>query len=118
MSDRADRLREAALGLLFVSPPLVVLVVLIVLPAIEAATFSLGLVPSGNLAFSTGLHLISSDTPTLAVYRDLLASPFVRDDLALTVWITVVSVVFVAIVSYVLALYVRFGSGQLPRLVR
>ena len=118
MSDRGDRTREAALGLLFVAPPLVVLVVLIVLPAIDAATFSLGLVPSGNLTFSTGLHLISSETPTLAVYRDLLASPFVRDDLALTVWITVVSVVFVAIVGYVLALYVRFGSGQLPSLVR
>ena len=118
MSDQAERVREAALGLLFVAPPLVVLVVLIVLPAIDAATFSLGLVPSDNVTFSTGLHLISSDTPTLAVYRDLLASPFVRDDLALTVWITVVSVVFVAIVSYVLALYVRFGSGQLPTLVR
>ena len=118
MSDRGDRVREAALGLLFVAPPVVVLLVLIVLPAIDAATFSLGLVPSGNLIFSTGLHLISSDTPTLAVYRDLLASPFVRDDLTLTIWITVVSVVFVAIVGYVLALYVRFGSGPLPTLVR
>ena len=31
---------------------------------------------------------------------------------------TRVSVVLVAIVSYVLALYVRFGAGRLPRIVR
>jgi ABC-type sugar transport system permease subunit len=103
-SDRADRVREAALGLAMVAPPLLVLLLLIVLPAVQAATFSLGLVPSDNLTFSTGQHLIKSDTPTLDVYRDLLASPFIRDDLFLTVWISVVSVVLVAIVGYILAL--------------
>jgi ABC-type spermidine/putrescine transport system permease subunit I len=75
-------------------------------------------VPSDNLTFSTGQHLIKRDTPTLDVYRDLLASPFIRDDLFLTLWISVVSVVLVAIVGYVLALYVRFSHGRLPRIVR
>jgi ABC-type spermidine/putrescine transport system permease subunit I len=117
-SDRGDRLREAALGLVLVAPPIAVLVALIVVPAIQATTFSLGLVPSDNLTFSTGQHLITSDAPTLAVYRDLLASSFIRDDLSLTLWITVLSVLFVAIVGYVLALYVRFGGGRLPQLVR
>lgn len=115
---RAERLREAFVGLLLVAPPIAVLVMLVVVPAIQAATFSLGLVPSDNLTFSTGQHLIKSDTPTLDVYRDLLASSFVRDDLSLTVWISVVSVVLVAIVGYVLALYVRFGGGRLPQIVR
>jgi putative spermidine/putrescine transport system permease protein len=114
----ADRAREAVVGLLLVAPPIAVLGVLIVLPAIQAATFSLGLVPSDNLTFSTGQHLVKSETPTLDVYRELLASSFIRDDLSLTLWITLVSVVFVAIVSYVLALYVRFGGGRLPQLVR
>ncbi|HEV7666772.1 MAG TPA: sugar ABC transporter permease, partial [Chloroflexota bacterium] len=117
-SDRADRWREAALGLAMAAPPIGVLVLLIVLPAVQAATFSLGLVPSDNLVFSTGQHLVKSDTPTLDVYRDLLASPFIRDDLWLTVWISLVSVVLVALVAYVLALYVRFGSGRLPSIVR
>src|SRR6202023_2238155 len=108
----SDRLREAALGLAMVAPPLLVLLLLIVLPAVQAATFSLGLVPSDNLTFSTGQHLVSSQTPTLDVYRDLLASTFIRDDLFLTVWISAVSVVLVAIVGYILALYVRFGSGR------
>src|SRR3981081_4610868 len=116
--DRADRWREAALGLAMVAPPLAVVALLIVLPAIPATTFSLGLVPTDNLVFSTGQHVVNSSTPTLAVYRDLLASPFIRDDLWLTVWISLLSVILVAVVAYILALYVRFGSGRLPRIVR
>lgn len=117
-AERAERLREAALGLLLVAPPILVLAFLIVVPALQATTFSLGLVPSDNITFATGQHLIKSDSPTLDVYRNLLASQFIRDDLALTIWITVIAVVFVAIVGYVLALYVRFGGGRLPQLVR
>src|SRR6202158_736863 len=117
-SERADRRREAAVGLAMAAPPMAVVLLLIVLPAIQATTFSLGLVPTDNLVFSTGQHLVNSATPTLAVYRDLLASPFIRDDLWLTVWISLLSVVLVAIVAYVLALYVRFGSGRLPKMVR
>src|SRR5947209_14153798 len=101
-----------------VAPPIAVLLFLIALPAVQATIFSLGIVPSDNLVFSTGQHLIKSDAPTLAVYRDLLASPFIRDDLWLTIWISLLSVVLVAIVAYVLALYVRFGTGRLPRVAR
>lgn len=100
------------------APPIGVLLLLIVVPAIQAASFSLGLVPTDNLVFSTGQHLVKSDTPTLDVYRDLLASPFIRDDLWLTLWISLLSVVLVAVVGYILALYVRFGSGRLPGIVR
>jgi putative spermidine/putrescine transport system permease protein len=117
-SERADRWREAAVGLAMAAPPIVVLLLLIVLPAVQATTFSLGLVPSDNLTFSTGQHLVNSPTPTLEVYRDLLASPFIRDDLFLTLWITIMSVILVAIVGYILALYVRFSSGRLPQIVR
>jgi ABC-type spermidine/putrescine transport system permease subunit I len=117
-SERADRIREAAIGLAMVAPPTIVLFSLIIFPAIQAAIFSLGVVPTDNAVFSTGQHLIRSESLTLDVYRDLLASPFIRDDLWLTLWISAVSVVLVAIVAYVLALYVRFGSGALPRVVR
>ncbi|MDQ6669505.1 MAG: ABC transporter permease subunit [Chloroflexota bacterium] len=117
-AERAERRREAAVGLGLVAPPIGVVLLLIVLPAIQATTFSLGLVPTDNLVFSTGQHLVNSQTPTLAVYRDLLASPFIRDDLWLTVWISLLSVILVAVVAYVLALYVRFGSGRLPKIVR
>jgi ABC-type spermidine/putrescine transport system permease subunit I len=113
-----DRVREAVIGLALVAPPIGVMLLLIVVPAIQAAVFSLGIVPTDNVVFSTGQHLISTQTPTLDVYRDLLASSFIRDDLWLTLWISVVSVILVAIVAYALALYVRFGNGRLPTLVR
>ena len=112
-SDRADRLREAAIGLAMVAPPIAVLLFLIVLPALQATIFSLGIVPSDNLVFSTGQHLIKSDSPTLDVYRDLLASPFVRDDLGLTMWITIFSMIFVAIVGYVLRVAGLIVEGPL-----
>ena len=119
MSQSAElSLSDTVLGLGLVAPPMLVLLFLIVVPALQATTFSLGLVPSENLTFSTGQHLVKSDTPTLAVYQDLLGSPFVRDDLSSTMWITILSVILVAIVGYVLALYVRFGGGRLPQLVR
>ena len=117
-ADRAERRREAALGLAMVAPPIAVLLLLIVLPAVQATIFSLGIVPNDNLVFSTGQHLVNSPTLTLQVYSDLLASPFIRDDLWLTIWISLLSVALVAIVSYVLALYVRFGVGRLPQIVR
>ena len=112
------RWREAALGLLLVTPPTVLLVLLILVPAVQATTFSLGLVPSGNVSFSSGQHLVNSSQPTLEVYRQLLASSFIRDDLRLTLLVTLASVLLVAIVGYVLALYVRFGGGRLPQMVR
>jgi ABC-type spermidine/putrescine transport system permease subunit I len=115
--DRRARWREAALGLALASPPLVVLFLLIVLPAVDAFTFSLGLVPTDNPVFSTGMHLVTSPTPTLAVYRNLVASAFFRDDFAITLEVTALSVVFVLVVAYVLALYVRFGSGRLASVV-
>lgn len=110
--------REAALGMLLALPPFIVLVSLVVYPAIEAVLFSLGQVPTDNVVFSSGMHLVVSKTPTLQVYQNLMASQFFRDDLALTLSVTVISVVIILIVSYVLALYVRFSSGSLAAIVR
>lgn len=112
------RVREAALGLLLAAPPIIVLVLLIVLPALDALRFSLGIVPQGNITYSTGQHLITSSRPTFAVYRNLINSKFFRDDFALTASVVVLSVTIVLVVSYVLALYVRFGTGWIPQVVR
>lgn len=112
------RLREAALGLLLAAPPVAVLVLLIIVPALDALRFSLGIVPQGNITYSTGQHLIVSDRPTLAVYRNLVNSQFFRDDFRLTAFVVIFSVLLVLVVSYVLALYVRFGVGWIPQVVR
>ncbi len=110
--------REAALGLVLASPPIIVLALLIVLPAVEAFLFSVGQIPADNVVFNTGMHLIVSATPTFEVYRNLLADPFFQADLALTFSVTIISVVLVLILSYGLALYVRFGHGPLVEAVR
>jgi len=89
-----------------------------VLPAVDAAIFSLGLVPADNVIFSTGLHLIRSDTPTFQVYSHLLTDRFFQDDLRLTSTVTLASVCIVVVVSYTLALFIRFGSPSLSAAVR
>ncbi len=112
------RASEALVGLLLALPPFVVVVMLIVIPAVDALLFSLGRVPANNAVFSTGMHLVRSDGLTLEVYRQLFASPYFRADLALTLVVTVVSVVLIVVLAYVLALYVRFAQGALPRVLR
>jgi ABC-type spermidine/putrescine transport system permease subunit I len=114
----ALRVREAALGLLMALPPFAIVILLIAVPAVQAVTFSLGQVPTNNAAYSTGMHLVVSERPTLAVYRDLLASQFFRADVQITLGVTLASVALVLVVGYILALYVRFGSGRLPAVVR
>src|SRR5207302_10699335 len=91
---------------------------LVVFPAVEAAWFSLGLVPEDNVTFSTGMHVITSDTPTLAVYQQLWDNQAFRAGVSLTAVVTVFSVVLVLIVGYVLALYVRFSPGPLASTIR
>jgi putative spermidine/putrescine transport system permease protein len=110
--------REAALGLALALPPFAVVVLLVIVPALQAVTFSLGQVPQDNASYSTGMHLVVSPAPTLRVYRELLATPTFRQDSGLTARVTVASVALVLVVGYVLALYVRFGDGRLPGLVR
>ena len=104
--------------MILAAPPFVMLVLLVVVPAVEAFTFSVGLVSEDNVTFSTGMHVIRSDTPTLAVYQQLFANEAFRAGLWLTAVVTVSTVVLVLVVGYVLALYVRFSSGRLASIVR
>lgn len=109
---------EAAIGILFALLPFSILVLLIVLPAVDSLLFSLGRVPASNVAFSTGMHLIKSQHLTLQVYKNLFTSKYFLQDLSLTLIVTVMSVTFILLLSYSLALYVRFSRGVFPRMVR
>ncbi len=113
------RVREAVLGLLLAAPPIVVLVLLIIVPALDALRFSLGIVPQGNITYSTGQHLVISDRARHSPCTvTSLNSQFFRDDFRLTAFVVIFSVLFVLVISYVLALYVRFGAGWIPQVVR
>ena len=110
--------REAVWGLLFVAAPLLVLLFLVVLPALDALRFSLGLVPQGNASYTRGLDLVSSRTPTLEVFRQLFANPAFGRNLNLTLFVTFASVAILGVLSYGLALYGRFARGRLAGAVR
>ncbi len=112
------RLRHSLAGLLLVSPPFLVMLLLVVAPTVQAILYSIGQVPTDNIVFQSDIDLVSSPTPTLLVYQRLLASPFFRQDLALTFEVTFASVFLVLFIGYTLARYVRFSHGILPSIVR
>lgn len=112
------RWRHTVVGLLLVSPPFLLMVLLIIVPTVEAFLYSIGQVPTDNIVFQADIDLVSSLTPTALVYQRLLASPYFRSDLQLTLVVTVFSVALVVLIGYVLSLYVRFSSGALPAAVR
>jgi ABC-type spermidine/putrescine transport system permease subunit I len=106
------------MGLLLVTPALVVLLFLVVIPALEALRFSLGIVPADNPAFASGMDLVRNDTPTLEAFRRLFENRFFQSNLDVTWRVSVVSVVLLVLISYPLALYARFGRGRLAELTR
>ncbi|GMA14217.1 sugar ABC transporter permease (plasmid) [Deinococcus metallilatus] len=112
------RSKEALVGLLLVAPPTLVLLFLVVIPAWQAVTFSLGIVPADNVAYNSSLNLIRSDTPTLAVFRRLFATRSFTQNLGLTFFVTFATMTLLTLVSYALALYARFNRGRLSGLVR
>jgi len=116
--ERRSEWKEGVLGLVLALLPFAVLVALVIIPAIDSLLFSLGQIPKNNVAFSTGMHLISSPHLTLQVYRNLFSSKYFAADLALTLSVTLFSVILVVVVSYGLALYVRFTHDRFSRLVR
>lgn len=109
---------QSLLGLFFLIPPLAVLTVLVLIPAFDALRFSLGLVPEDNVSYASGLNVIRSAHPTLAVFGKLLASPAFRQNLGLTMFVTLASVVLLTLLSYVLAVYARFGQGRFVAIMR
>lgn len=112
------RSREAWWGLLFVLPPLAILLALVVIPALDAVRFSLGLVPEDNVAYANGLNVVRSKTPTLQVFGALFANPAFGRNLSLTLFVTLTSMLLLTVLSYALALYGRFGRGRLRDVVR
>ncbi|GGR10737.1 spermidine/putrescine ABC transporter permease [Deinococcus ruber] len=106
------------LGLLFLVPPLAVLTLLVLLPAFDALRFSLGWVPEDNVSYASGLNLIRSSQPTLAVFGRLFSSASFGRDLGLTLFVTLTSVALLTVVSYALAVYARFGRGRWVGAVR
>ena len=95
-----------------------VLVLLVIYPAFEAVKFSLGLIPEDNPAYASGMDLVRSSTPTFLAFTKLFASQFFTDNFALTLRVSLVSVILLVLVSYPLALFSRFGRGKPAEVIR
>ncbi len=96
---------QGALGLALVLPPLCVLAFLIILPAITAVVDTLK-PPDGAAA---GLTLVN--------YGQVLGNRILRADIGFSIVVTLVAVAVTFLLSYPLALYLRFNKGRLPSLL-
>ena len=109
---------QSMLGLLLVAPVMLVLVVLTVIPALEAVRFSLGFVPEDNPAYASGLDLIRSNSGSFEVFNKLFASSFFSSSLVLTLRVSFLTVILLVLLADPLALYTRFGHGRLAQIAK
>ncbi len=90
--------KQGALGLALVLPPLCVLLFLVVIPAITAVVTTL-------TARAAGTSLLSN-------YAEVLGTRGLRADITYTVVVTLVAVSVTFLLSYPLALYLRFTRSR------
>jgi ABC-type spermidine/putrescine transport system permease subunit I len=111
--------RERAQGLLMVLPPVAVVAVFIGFPVGAAIAYTLGRAggPNSVVALLAQRQHVVHHGVTLAAYRDVLGNPHTRRDLWATVSVTLLTVVFVVLLSWGIALYVRLSDTRIARIV-
>jgi len=107
------------IGFILGSLPVLVMLLFVGVPIVLAAAYTFGYAKGPNAVVSEMAQhqVIVQHGLTLDVYRNLLADSSFRGDLWATIWVTAVSVLFILIISWILALYVRFSHGRLAKLV-
>lgn len=109
---RSARLREHLLGYTLVSPPILLLVFLILYPAVKSIGDTLTTVlVQGPTGTEQASHPVS-----LEIYRQIFTSPQYRLDrraVIYTIQVTVTTMVALFAICYPLAMYLRFGKGRL-----
>lgn len=114
---RASNLRGQLLGYGLISPPVLVLILLIVYPALKSIwdtlTIQLAQGPTGMIQVA--------HSPSLEIYRQLFTSPDYRLDrraIVYTIQVTLLSLAALFAVCYPLAIYLRFSRGRLSSVFR
>ncbi|WP_028563576.1 ABC transporter permease [Paenibacillus pinihumi] len=95
--------KQAIVGLIMVSPAFLLLLFTVVIPIIQSFVTSLG---NGSGGYD------------LSRYQNLFTDKGLRSNILFTIKVTLLSCVLVLLVSYSLALYMRFSSGKLVELIR
>ena len=95
------------LGLLLIAPPLLLVAVLLLFPAIGSIVGTLQrTAPDGGLEW------------TLEGYRKFFSDPFSLHNLGYTLWATIVTSALLIAVNLPIALYLRFRSNRLAPLIQ
>lgn len=105
------RLRQASsalVGYLMVTPPLLVMVFLIFLPALQAILRTLFVQAEGA----------SARTLSLVNYTAFFSNPIARSNLWFTIWVTLVTVAALFVICFPLAIYLRFSSSWIANAVQ
>jgi ABC-type spermidine/putrescine transport system permease subunit I len=102
-----------------VLPPVGVIAVFIGFPVGAAIAYTLGKTggPNSTMALLAQRQHVAKHGVTLGAYREMLSNDTVRQDLWVTVWVTVLTVVVVVGVSWAIALYLRLSDSRLARIV-
>jgi putative spermidine/putrescine transport system permease protein len=95
--------KQAAGGLLLVAPSFLLLLIVVVLPIFQSLISSLS---NGSGGYD------------LSRYKFLFTDKGMRSNIIFTLKVTVISCVLVLLVSYSLAVYMRFSSGKLSEWIR
>jgi ABC-type spermidine/putrescine transport system permease subunit I len=114
---RFARLRDHLVGYSLVSPPVMVLVLLIFYPALKSIWDTLTTV---LVQGPTGTEQVYH-SPSLEIYRQIFTSPDYKLDrkaVIYTIKVTVITLVALFAVCYPLAMYLRFGKGRIPAIFR
>ena len=111
ISRTTSRLRQAysaLIGYLLVTPPLLVMVFLIFLPALQAVVRTLFVNTQG------------ASVPTLSLvnYATFFGNPIARSNLWFTIWVTLVTVAVLFVLCFPLAIYLRFSTSRIASAVQ
>lgn len=112
-------MRQRVLGFVLAGIPFLFILIFVGFPMIQSVMYTLGFTGGPNQVVSEMAQnqIIAKHGPTLGVYRELWHSASFRSDFWSTIWVTLVSVVLLLVVSWVIALYLRFSNGRLARVV-
>jgi ABC-type spermidine/putrescine transport system permease subunit I len=107
---KTNRLLVTLIGAL----PVIFVAIFVGFPIVIAIAYTLGFTggPNATIA-SLDLHKVTAKNgmATFEAYQMLMHDKGFLGDFWATIWVTVVSVLFIIVVGWTLALYIRFGRG-------
>lgn len=97
--------------------PIAFLLAFVGLPTVESFFYTFGYTGGPNAVVSEMAQnqVVSHHGATLGVYTELWKMASFRADFIATIWVTIASVALLLVISWVIALYLRFSDGWLAR---